>query len=231
VDVAYDGSPTPPTAVGSYAVTAAINDPNYSGSASGTLVIEQATSTHSIPLTVGWNLVSFNVHPADTSIASVLASIAGNYNMVYAWDATGAHSASGNWIKYAPSAPPYTNTLTNLDETMGFWIRMTSADTLEVTGLVPVTTEIHLYTNAGGWNLVGYPSATNRSLPLVLSANGLGTDFTYVYTYRAFDLSDPWKLFKLSSPPYANDLTELLPGWGYWIRVLANHIWSVKYLP
>jgi parallel beta-helix repeat protein len=231
VDVAYDGSPTPPTAVGSYAVTAAVNDPNYSGSASGTLVIEQATSTHSIPLTVGWNLVSFNVHPADTSIASVLASIAGNYNVVYAWDATGAHSASGNWIKYAPSAPPYTNTLTNLDETMGFWIRMTSADTLEVTGLVPVTTEIHLYTNAGGWNLVGYPSATDRSLPLVLSANGLGTDFTYVYTYRAFDLSDPWKLFKLSSPPYANDLTELLPGWGYWIRVLANHIWSVKYLP
>ena len=43
---------------------------------------------HSISLVPGWNLVSFNVHPTDTAIAAVLSSIAGNYNLVYAWDAT-----------------------------------------------------------------------------------------------------------------------------------------------
>ena len=63
VAVTYDGSPTPPTALGSYAVVASVTDPNYSGTANGTLIIEQAISTHSIPLVVGWNLVSFNVHP------------------------------------------------------------------------------------------------------------------------------------------------------------------------
>ena len=37
--VTYNGTATPPTAIGSYAVTAIITDPNYSGTANGTLVI------------------------------------------------------------------------------------------------------------------------------------------------------------------------------------------------
>ncbi len=37
--VTYDGSPTAPTSVGSYAVVATVNEANYTGSASGTLVI------------------------------------------------------------------------------------------------------------------------------------------------------------------------------------------------
>lgn len=43
VRVTYNGSATVPTAAGSYSVVATITDPNYSGSASGTLIIAQAT--------------------------------------------------------------------------------------------------------------------------------------------------------------------------------------------
>jgi hypothetical protein len=121
------------------------------------------TVTHSIDLISGWNLISFNVNPINTNIAAVLSSITGNYDLVYAWDATGAHSTSGNWMKYAPGTPPYSNTLLSLDETRGFWIHMTAADTLDVVGNIPVTTTINLSTNAGGWNLVAYPS-TARSV-------------------------------------------------------------------
>ncbi|HWA28341.1 MAG TPA: immunoglobulin domain-containing protein, partial [Lacunisphaera sp.] len=39
ITVTYDGSSTPPTAPGSYAVVATLNDPNLQGTASGTLVI------------------------------------------------------------------------------------------------------------------------------------------------------------------------------------------------
>ena len=70
---------------------------------------------------------------------------------------------------------------------MGFWIHMTAADTLEVTGTVPVTTNIDLSVNAGGWNLVAYPSGVNRPLPDALSDNGVGTDFSLVYAYHAND--------------------------------------------
>ncbi|MFH0873712.1 MAG: MBG domain-containing protein [Candidatus Komeilibacteria bacterium] len=45
VDFIYDGSATTPTNAGSYAVVATINDLNYSGSASGTLVILPTTIT------------------------------------------------------------------------------------------------------------------------------------------------------------------------------------------
>jgi hypothetical protein len=131
---------------------------------------------------------------------------------------------------YDPSMPPFLNSLTHLDETMGFWIHMTTADTLEVTGKVPVTTNIQLYTNAGGWNLVGYPSGTNHSLPEALSNNGVETNLSLVYEYTAGDVV-PWKLFDVNMPPFLNTLTELSAGRGYWVKVNANRTWSVKYLP
>ncbi|TAF22706.1 MAG: hypothetical protein EAZ71_13710, partial [Verrucomicrobia bacterium] len=42
VAISYDGSSNPPVAAGSYPVSATITDPNYQGSASGTLVITKA---------------------------------------------------------------------------------------------------------------------------------------------------------------------------------------------
>lgn len=45
VVVRYDGSVTVPSAVGSYAVSATIDDPNYTGSAAGTLTIASASAS------------------------------------------------------------------------------------------------------------------------------------------------------------------------------------------
>jgi len=39
----YDGQPTPPVNAGNYAVTATVNDPNFAGTASGTLLVQKAT--------------------------------------------------------------------------------------------------------------------------------------------------------------------------------------------
>ncbi len=65
VSVTYNGSPTPPTASGSYAIAASVTDPNYNGSAAGTLTIARRTSI--APVT-GWR-VSNNttVTGADTN--------------------------------------------------------------------------------------------------------------------------------------------------------------------
>ncbi|HVD99842.1 MAG TPA: MBG domain-containing protein [Cytophagaceae bacterium] len=45
VDFTYDGSSTAPTAIGSYTVNGTINDVNYQGTVSGTLVITQGNAT------------------------------------------------------------------------------------------------------------------------------------------------------------------------------------------
>ena len=198
------------------------------GNKTVTAVFVKDTFTHSIALQQGWNLVSFNVHPADTEVETVLSSISGRYDLVYAWDASGANASSGNWLK-ADTVPYSPDTLTTLDETMGFWLHMTAADTLDVTGTMPDTTSIPLSVNAGGWNLVGYPSSVNRNLPGALTDNGVGTDFSLVYAYHAGE-ADMWKLFDRSAPLYANDLKQLTPGWGYWVKVSADKTWNVSYL-
>ena len=41
VSVTYNGSPEPPSAIGTYAVVATVNDPNYQGTAAGTLVVDR----------------------------------------------------------------------------------------------------------------------------------------------------------------------------------------------
>ena len=206
--------------------TATRTDTNIMADISVTAHFAETSTSRSIPLVVGWNLVSFDLHLANSEISTVLSDISGHYDLVYAYDSTGAHATSGNWMKYDPTGPGYQNTLSSLDETMGFWIHMTAADTLEVTGTVPSNTEISLSDNAGGWNLVSYPSLANGALPAALSDHGVGTDFSLVFAYHPQDV-DQWKVFDRTAPEWSNDLTEMTAGWGYWIRVSADHTWVV----
>jgi hypothetical protein len=50
VNITYNGAPVAPTAAGSYNVMAKLTNPNYEGSATGTLVIGKATSTTALTL-------------------------------------------------------------------------------------------------------------------------------------------------------------------------------------
>ena len=58
VNVTYDGSTTPPTAVGSYAVVATVTAPGYAGSASGTLTISVKPSPVSLVVTSSLSALS-----------------------------------------------------------------------------------------------------------------------------------------------------------------------------
>jgi PKD repeat protein len=229
-DMVNPPSSTPPSNTGTYNVIVTITDPNYSGSASAVFVI---VARQNLALVPGWNLVSFNVHPASTKIADVLSDISGNYSLVFTWDATGASSDNGNWKKYAPPpAPDYQNDLLDLDEKMGFWIYMTVADTLDIYGSAPSATDILLLNNTGGWNLVGYPSMPARDLPDALSLHGVGNNYTVVFAYHANDpTGDLWKLFDPLGTPFSNDLKQITSGWGYWINVITNSTWTLNYLP
>jgi len=189
-----------------------------------TIIVNPISFTHEIDLVAGWNLVSFNIHPSNTNIEAVLASIDGKYTLVYAWDATGGHSGSGHWMRYAAGVI-YGNSLETLDETQGFWIFMTEAATLEVTGTAPDMTEISLKTTVGGWNLVGYPSSLKPTPPTLMGE----INYKLIMTYIASDTADPWKLYDPAAPGYANDLVEMLPGYGYWIFVNVADILEVPF--
>ncbi|NPV42289.1 MAG: tandem-95 repeat protein [Anaerolineae bacterium] len=224
-EVSYGWSGTVTPSLSGYIFTPASRSySNLTADASSEDYLATPYGTQEIDLNEGWNLVSFRVHPTSTDIEDVLASIEGNYSLVYAWDAS---EPENSWLKYDPSAEPFANSLTDLDESMGFWIEMATADTLSISGTLPSATNIPLLTAAGGWNLAGYPSTTNGPLPETLSAHGVGTAFSLVYTYNNADAGDPWKMYDLTGSSYANDLADLTSGHGYWIHVSSDATWNV----
>lgn len=210
--------------VGSHTVSFRVTDDDGNAvDASATVTITPAT--HAITLYPGWNLVSFNLNPTNTSVAAVLATVNGRYDLVYAWDAS-----NQGWLK-ADNVPSSPDTLAMLTEKTGFWIHIVggSAVTLSVEGSIPTTSAIALAATGQGWNLVGYPAAVSRALPGALQDNGVGTNFALVYSYRANQPLDQWQLFDRTAPNWANDLAGLDPGWGYWVKASANTTWNVSH--
>lgn len=95
VEFTYDGEPTPPTAVGRYAVVATVVDATYEGSASGTLTVEKGTAGLTLDdLTQTYDgtprVVSASTIPAGLALEmtydgqAMPPTVAGNYAVVAA---------------------------------------------------------------------------------------------------------------------------------------------------
>jgi len=196
-------------------------DPLYPTEEDGEIEVSPTAPPSDIPLVIGWNLVSVPLIPPSTAITEVLSSIDGNYDLVYAYDSA---DTMDPWKKYNVAMPPFLNDLTDIDETMGFWIRVTETVTLTADGSAPTTTDIELLT---GWNLMGYPGKTTQALTVTLQS--IDGKYDLVYAYYPTDTSDPWKKYNVAMPPFLNDLTAMEPGHGYWLRATEDCTLTVDY--
>jgi hypothetical protein len=170
-----------------------------------------------LPLVRGWNLISLPVEPPQREITLVLATIAGRYASVYAYEAS---DALHPWKSYLPAAPQ--NDLALLTPQRGYWIEAASAVTLTLTGTAITTASVPL---VPGWNLVGYPSGVTRPLTVALST--ISGSYGEVYAYLAAVPTDPWRFYDAAAPPYASTLTALVPGLGYWVRAAQACTWRL----
>jgi uncharacterized repeat protein (TIGR01451 family) len=168
-----------------------------------------------LPLSTSWNLVAIPILPRNTAITNVLSSIAGQYDLVYAYDGC---DATDPWKTYDPAALPPVNDLTSLDVQHGYWLRATAPATLTLAGTRPTSITIQL---CAGWNLIGYPSAAPVALPDALAS--IAGQYDLVFAYDASDTADPWKKYNPAAPPFTNDLAALGPGKGYWVRMTVEH--------
>jgi hypothetical protein len=98
-EVTYDGSLTAPTAAGSYAVVATITDPNYEGTASGTLVISKASAS----VTLGNLTATFDGTPKAASATTVPVGL--SVGLTYNGSAT-APTAAGSYAVVATVTDP-----------------------------------------------------------------------------------------------------------------------------
>jgi len=168
----------------------------------------------SIDLYNGWNLISLPLMPDDSNVNSVLSPISGNYSIVWAYNAS---DTSDHWKKY-DSTTPFGNDLISMEPGKGYWIMMTSDDTLPISGTMPASTDIELWS---GWNLIGYNSLNPQTITDALSS--IDGNYSIIWAYNASDLTDHWKKYDPNTP-FGNDLANMEPGKGYWIMMNTDDI-------
>jgi len=78
-------------------------------------------------LKAGWNLIGYN-SLVGQPIENALASVIGNYSIVWAYNAS---DTADHWKKYDQNAP-FGNDLFNMEPGKGYWIMMTSDDLLKI---------------------------------------------------------------------------------------------------
>jgi hypothetical protein len=182
---------------------------------SATSDIDAALSFAENPVTLGlaqgWNLISFPVVLDDPTMPSALETISGTASVVWTYDACTIDPDP--WLKYDPNDP--LSELNAVDTMHGYWIDMTSSAELTVIGTYPISTVISLCT---GWNLIGYASANAK--PVTETLEPISGQYDLVYGYDGADTADPWKKYN-PGVPVGNDLENLTPGYGYWIRMTA----------
>jgi len=161
--------------------------------------------------------VSIKLNPLNPAIESVLASVAGRYSKVFAFN-----GATKAWKSYDVTAPDWANTLKYLDASMGFWIYMDEPATLQVAGEPGFITSIAL---SQGANLIGFPHAGGQ--PILEALANIDGFYTKVFEYDAATLA--WKSYDTALPAWANTLAELRPGYAYWIYVSQDCVLDVVY--
>lgn len=168
-------------------------------------VTPKAGSTSELALQTGWNLVSLARQPGSPSPASFFAGAA---SRVFAYDAC---DAADPWKVWDPANPSGSD-LAAVSPKLGLWAEAPAAVTLPVAGTEPATTTIHL---CPGWNLIGAPFSQDRSVTGALSS--IQGKYARVFGYDAADPADPWEVYDVGAPAWANTLQVLEPGKGYWV--------------
>jgi hypothetical protein len=178
------------------------------------------TGVH-IQLYEGWNMFSVPPDLASYAILDVLATIIGDFDTVWCYD---AGNPSGDHWKVYDVNKPFGNDLTQIIPGAGVWIHMLNDAVLildHTPDMAPPWKEIGLFR---GWNFVGYNSAQTRTLQEAL--DDAGVDWLGIRTYNA--VSGEWLVS--DGPGGAPDsITHMEIGKGYWILLTDFVIWSLPY--
>ncbi|MEO8197860.1 MAG: hypothetical protein ABI689_14180, partial [Thermoanaerobaculia bacterium] len=164
----------------------------------------------SVPVVPAFNLLSISWQPNDPSPGALFLPIASAVRRVFAFDAC---DTADPWKVWDPASPG-TSDLTAITPAKGFWLEGQGSATLPEGGPEPATTSISLCL---GWNLIGFPAASPR--PVAAALAPIAGKYIRVFGFDPTDAQDPWEVYDVAVPVWANDMTELRPGRGYWIYV------------
>jgi parallel beta-helix repeat protein len=130
----------------------------------------------------GWNLISIPFIQSDTNLEPILSSINSSYDAVQWYN---IRDTSDLWKHHQISKPSHLNDFTDINHTIGFWIHITEPDGVlyAYPGIPPTSNQsIPLHP---GWNIVGYPSLSNRNRTVALNNLTFGLEVDAIWTFNA----------------------------------------------
>lgn len=172
------------------------------------------SQSYGIQLYEGWNLISIPFIQMDTDISSVLSSINGSYDAVQWYDAADAYDY---WKHYHISKPSHLNDLESIDHKTGIWVHVTQPGgvLLQCSGIIPA--ENQSITLKTGWNLIGYPSLSNKTRDVALNNLTFDIEVNAIWTYNAS--RQKWEQI--------GEFYSFERGRGYWIHAKTDCVWEV----
>jgi len=162
----------------------------------------------------GWNLISIPLELSNNDLASVLQPIEGQYDSVVWYNVTDINDP---WKHHHISKPSSMNDLQSIDQYKGILLHITEPGGTTLTIIdnkISSPQSIPLYL---GWNLVGYPSVSDKNRTEALNSLTFGTDVDSIWTLDA--TTQEWKEIG------EQDYFEV--GRGYWIHAINECIWEV----
>ncbi len=167
----------------------------------------------------GWVYVSFPID-IEGSLPTIFNDSAWGdgqttWDCIQWYDVT---NAPDHWKTYATYKPPFLNDVFDVNNTMGVWIHITAnggdGNLTVGSGNYSTSTTVTLYS---GWNMVGYPSLTEKSITDALAGTG------YDRPVETFNATAPYGISPLA------DTYMMKPGEGYWVHVPADTVWVVDW--
>jgi hypothetical protein len=146
--------------------------------------------SQTIPLKKGWNLISTNVYPKDSSIQTLLG----------AQDIREIKTQDAFWSK---TQNPQFNSLNFIQAGNGYFVYANSDATLSITG-IPVGTNNNSPQLHTGWNMIGCPYQTSTNLSTLFNA----TNSKIIKNYEGFWIPGG----------NTNSIISLDPGRGYFFK-------------
>ena len=107
-----------------------------------------STITQTIALNTGWNIMSFYVAPDDMNLLNILQPLINSNEL------TKVINETGGFIQYIPGIG-WMNTIGNMANTEGYYIKTSANTTLESNGLA-IASPVNIPLSTG-WNIMGYP--------------------------------------------------------------------------
>ncbi len=191
------------------------------------LLSAQTDQTQIFQLSPGWNLIAFQVIPADPSPAFVFGTLGDSFERAWSYD-----NHQRTWSTYARSGLEQSDhngviPMGPIQTTRAYWIYMNSPADWTLSGLAPaVTPPVNLNP---GWNLVSIPTGTGQvqepiNMAAVLAA--AGADFEVILKWE----NSLFRRYSDNELSQANSFVLFDANKGYWINVRSNTFLQPKLL-